>query len=265
MNDGFAGKTILITGGTAGIGLATAHECAKHGARLLLVARNEQRLRWAAEQLRTQWHAEVDYIAQDVSHSEEFHRALRTYCEKAPVHHAILNAGIGHYGPFVSAHWKDISSVLHTNIDGVLAGISGVLPSMSALGSGSIVIVASILGKRALPFSATYSASKAAIISFASALRLEVRSFGIHVGVLIPARVKSEFADRMLKSAQRRTRKVPESSAEFVAKALVKMIATRKREKVLSFSGAVYSSVGHHFPRTTDLIFSSIVPKPNSQ
>jgi short-subunit dehydrogenase len=256
------GKRTLITGASSGIGLATARLFAEHGSGLLLLARNAARLEEIAAELRAAGDVPVDILASDVSDARALQRDIANATAGHPVDILIANAGIGQYGPYHLSPWDDIEAVLRTNIDGAMASARAVLPAMAERRSGSVVLISSVLGKRAIQWNAAYCASKFALHGFADALRLEVRRFGIHVGVVCPARTDTAFFSRMIYSLpQRRQRAVPHSAPARVARAILRTVLRRRRETVVSLGGMLYAHAGYHFPRISDLILSFAVPQ----
>lgn len=256
-------RSVLITGATEGIGRATALRYAALGHHVIAVARSEQRLEDLRADIAALGRGSCEGIALDVSHPASCMERIGAAAELCQIDTAVMNAGIGQYGPFADNGWSDIEPLLRTNIDGVLACTRAVLPTMMQRRTGSIVLVSSIIGKRALPYNAVYCASKAAVIGFADALRLEARPYGIHVGVVNPARTDTSFFERMTYSApQAKRRKVPTASPDRVAAAIIRCSTRRRREISVSPGGKLYTFVGVHFPRLADLLLYHSVPKP---
>ncbi len=260
------GRTALVTGASEGIGRATALLFARQGCRIVACARNRERL----EELRAEINAMpggfCDILPLDVSDNQAALRSLRESAEVHRIDIAVVNAGIGQYGRFADSDWRDIAPLLRTNIDGALATVSAVLPQMTGRRTGSVILISSALGKRAVPYNAAYCASKYALHGFADALRLEVRPFGIHVGIVCPSRTETHFFDRMTYSTPQHTRReVPTSSPEQVAAAVLRCVRRRRREIVVSSAGRLFAFVGYHFPRLTDFLLYHSVPKPAEQ
>ena len=256
------GKRTLITGASAGIGRATAQRFAEAGSDLLLLGRDRPRLEAAAAEIGAQTGIRIDLIAADISRTDALRTAIAEAVAERPGDILIANAGFGQYGPFALSPWDDIEAVLHTNIDGTMATVHAVLPSMLARKAGSVVLISSVLGKRAIQWNAAYCASKFALHGFADAIRLELRPHGVHVGVVCPARTTTEFFSRMIYSRpQERRREVPESPPSRVAEAILRTVLRRRRETVVSASGMLYAYAGYHFPRISDRILSLAVPR----
>jgi short-subunit dehydrogenase len=259
-------RTILITGASTGIGAATARLAAARGVRcLVLLARDAERLRVLRADILTA-HPDTDVVLleRDVRDATGLARDIGDVDATTPIDVAVINAGIGQYGDAVASPWEDIEPVLRTNIDGALHTARAVLPGMYRRGRGSVVFVSSVLGRRALPWNAAYSASKHAVQGFADALRLEARPRGVTVSVVCPARTATEFFARMTYSTpQSQRRAVPTSPPERAAAAVLRAVARRRREIVVSIGGMLYTFLGVHFPRLTDRLFSLSVPSPD--
>jgi short-subunit dehydrogenase len=255
--------TVLITGASEGIGRATATLFASLGNDLLLLARNGGRLDALAAELTARHHVECLSLEADVREADALGERIGAALGERPLAAAIVNAGVGLYGPYARTAWPDIVEILRTNFEGALATAHAVLPRLLAQRYGSIVLVSSVLGKRAIPFNAAYSASKQALHGFADALRLECRPYGVHVGVVCPARTDTPFFERMTYAVpQTSRREVPTSPPETVARAIHRCVRGRRRELVVSTPGKLFSFVGHHFPRLSDSLLYHNVPRP---
>jgi short-subunit dehydrogenase len=258
-------NTVLITGASEGIGRAAALRFAAQDNRVVAAARGVARLEELKSDIDALGRGSCDILPLDVSDPLSAIARLREFIRSTPVDILVANAGIGQYGRFEHTAWEDVAPLLRTNVDGVLAVVNAVFPSMCARGAGSIVLVSSTLGKRAVPYNAAYCASKYAVHGFADALRLEARPCGVHVGVVCPARTDTRFFDRMTYSTPQRTRRnVPTSSPDRVADAILRCVRRRRREVVVSPEGKLFAFAGVHFPRISDFLLYHSVPRPNA-
>ncbi|MFA6232932.1 MAG: SDR family NAD(P)-dependent oxidoreductase [Bacteroidota bacterium] len=254
---------VLITGASEGIGRATAAAFAAQGYDLLLLARGAERLQQLADSLVGTFGTDCRTLQADVRNSDELIHTITAALEGRQLAAAIVNAGIGLYGPFGRTDWNDIEQVLRTNFDGAIASARAVVPVLERQGHGSLILVSSTIGKRAVPFNAVYSATKQGLIGFADALRLELKPHRVHVGVVCPARTDTPFFERMKYSVpQTKRRKIPTNPPEMVAKAILRCMRSRKREIVVSGPGKIFAFVGYHFPRLTDYLLYHNVPRP---
>ena len=255
--------TVLITGASEGIGRATARLFASRGHDLILLARDAERLVALAESLSASYGVNCTILTADVRQAESLGEGLRKALQGRHIAAAIVNAGIGLYGPFAQTPWTDVENVLRTNLDGALATAHAVLPQLHAQKSGSLVLISSTIGKRAIPYNAVYCATKQALLGFADAVRLECRPYGVHVGVVCPARTETPFFDRMTYAVpQTKRRDIPTNSPDMVARAIYRCVEHRRREIVVSTPGKLFAFVGYHFPRLSDYLLYSNVPRP---
>lgn len=255
--------TVLITGASEGIGRATAQLFAARGHDLILLARDGTRLAALAESLTARYGIDCTILTADVRQVDVLGELLREALQGRHIAAAIVNAGIGLYGPFAQTTWSDAENVLRTNLEGALATAHAVLPQLRAQKRGSLVLISSAIGKRAIPYNAVYCATKQALLGFADAVRLECRPYGVHVGVVCPARTETPFFDRMTYAVpQIRRRDIPSTSPETVARAILRCVERRRREIVVTTPGKLFAFVGYHFPRLSDYLLYSNVPRP---
>lgn len=188
------GASVLITGASSGIGEATALAFAKRGARLALCARRLDRLQAVAEACRAAGAQAVLVKRADVSRRAEAQAfvaaALRDF-ERVDV--LVNNAGRGWRGRLQEMPAEEVESVFATNVLGLVWTTQAALPSMLAARSGVIVNVASVVGFRAAPYSAVYSATKHAVAGLSHALRGELSGTGVKVATVYPGTTDTEF------------------------------------------------------------------------
>jgi uncharacterized protein len=188
------GASVLITGASSGIGAATAVAFARKGARLAICARRFDRLQAVADRCRAVGSPEVVVRVADVSRPVEarsFVTAALNIFDSIDV--LINNAGIGWRGRFQEISEVELVEMLNTNVLGAMITTQAALPAMIAANSGVIVNVASVVGFRAMPYSAAYSASKYALVGLSHALRGELSGTGVKVCVVYPGTTDTEF------------------------------------------------------------------------
>jgi short-subunit dehydrogenase len=186
------GKVVLITGASEGIGAACAEVFRRRGARLSLIARNQQKLKARAgpDDLITAGDLrDADVRKLFVQRSLEHFGAIDVL---------INNAGVGLYVPAWRAPLEQAREMFELNLMAPLDLIQQVVPPMRSAGSGFIVNVGSIAGKVTLPWFTLYSASKYAIGSLTDGLRMELRSFGIQTMTVCPGYVKTRFQENVV-------------------------------------------------------------------
>ena len=182
--------TALITGASSGIGLELARIFTREGYRVVLVARNEKRLKEIAQELRP---AESEVIALDLSlpgAAEEIHGKI----PKADV--LVNNAGFGVFGKFVEKDLAEELNMMQLNMTALVILTRLCLPSMIAAGSGKIMNVASTAAFQPGPLMAIYFATKAFVLSFSEAIANELEGTGVTVTALCPGPTTSDFQER---------------------------------------------------------------------
>ncbi|HLZ95455.1 MAG TPA: SDR family NAD(P)-dependent oxidoreductase [Candidatus Dormibacteraeota bacterium] len=188
------GAVVVITGASSGIGEAAALAFARKRANLVLGARRVEQLNAVAQKCREKGAPEVTVRRLDVGHRTEARAfvaaALRDH-ERIDV--LVNNAGVGWMGRLHEMPDGSIDELLATNLKGTITTTQAALPSMLAHRRGVIINVSSVLGFRAAPYSAVYSATKHAIVGFSHALRGELSGTGIKVCVVYPASTETEF------------------------------------------------------------------------
>ena len=189
--------SVLVTGASSGIGEATALAFARRHARLAICARRLDRLHDVAERCREAGAAAVILRRADVGRRTDARAfvagALRDY-DRIDV--LVNNAGLGWQGRLHEMREQEVQTLVDTNLLGTVWTTQAALPSMLAARSGVIINVASIVGFRANPYSAVYSATKHAVVGLSHALRGELSGTGVKVSVVYPATTNTEFFDR---------------------------------------------------------------------
>lgn len=185
---------MLITGASSGIGAATARLFARHGARLALAARRLDRLQEVAEQCRKAGAAAVTVRRVDVGRPADVRSfvagALRDF-DRVDI--LVNNAGQGWHGRFETMPDEVMRDLVETNLVGLATATQAVLPAMLEQNAGVIINVASVVGFRAVPYSALYSATKYAVVGLSHALRGELSGTGVKVSTVYPGTTSTEF------------------------------------------------------------------------
>lgn len=191
------GKTALITGASGGIGYDLGSVFAENGFNLVLVARNKEKLLGLANQAQQMLGVSAKVIAKDLSEpgaAEEVFRIVEK--EGIQVDVLVNNAGFGMLGSFAFNGMQSELGMIRLNVMAVTHMTKLFLPPMMTRGHGRILNVASTAGFRPGPLMTTYSATKAYVLSFSTALAEEVRERGISVSVLCPGPTYTGFQER---------------------------------------------------------------------
>ncbi|MGH9017194.1 MAG: SDR family NAD(P)-dependent oxidoreductase [Acidimicrobiales bacterium] len=188
-------RIALVTGASSGLGAEFARALAASGHDLVLVARN----RPALESLATELHghgAASEVLAADLADPVQLASVASRIAGGAPIDTVINNAGFGHYGPFRSLSLEGEIGQIQVNVAALVTLSHAALGIMVDQRSGKLLNVASIGAFAPAPGGATYSATKAFVLSFTEALHDEVRADGVHVTALCPGFTRTDFQDR---------------------------------------------------------------------
>ena len=184
-------RVVVITGASAGIGRATARELIEAGARVVLGARQRERL----EEIEAEHPDRAVAVEMDVRVPADSQRLVAAAIERfGRVDALVANAGIGMYGGILDNTDEELETMLDTNVAGTVWPIRAAVPAMVEAGAGDIVIVASVAGFRGGSDEAVYAATKFAQVGLAGALDRELREQGIRVTTIGPAGTSTEFA-----------------------------------------------------------------------
>ena len=185
------GKVVIITGATAGIGAAAAKALVEKGCKVVLNARNEERLKGMVAELG----ANAIYVAGDCSEPDLARKVAKAAVDTFGTIDAVVpNAGIGFYGSILDHSDEDMNRMMRTNYEGTVHMVRAALPTMLAKKEGDVIIVASVAGFRGGDIEAVYTGTKHAQVGFAGALDRELRVKGVRVALVCPAGVETEFA-----------------------------------------------------------------------
>lgn len=188
------GQTVLVTGATAGIGRHAALYLAAIGHRVIATGRNTN----ALATLRAQVPA-IDTIALDVTHGASIAEAVTEVdrlTDGRGVDVLVNNAGYGVAGPLAEVSDAKLREQFDVNVFGLMAVTRALLPKMMARGSGRILNVSSVSGRISMPLFGAYHATKFALETMSDSLRMELLPFGVHVVLIEPGTIRTDFAER---------------------------------------------------------------------
>ena len=187
----FAGKTVLISGASRGLGLELARGFAGEGANLILVARDDGNLAQSAKELRG-YGVNVESHSIDVGSRSQVRNACASiFAEGRKVDALINNAGSIQVGPVENMELDDYEAALRVHFWGPLYLMHEIVPHMKARGEGRIVNIASIGGKVAVPHLIPYTASKFALAGLSQGMRAELLKDGIYVTTVSPGLMRT--------------------------------------------------------------------------
>ena len=226
-----AGRVAVITGASSGIGLACAQQLGAAGCAVVLGARREDRLAEAVRTIRSSG-GRADALVSDVTSEGDMLRlvthARETYGRLDII---ICNAGFGYYGTVEETPGATMQRLMDVNFLGTFYGVRAALPVFRAQAGGHIIIMSSIVGQRGIPRMSAYSATKAAQVGFAEAIRSELRGTGIHVSVVYPVSTDTEFRSAMERDYGHSVSGLgPKQSVDQVARAVVACLQRPRAE-----------------------------------
>ena len=247
MNLSFSGKTIIITGASAGVGAACARAFAAHNANLVLVARGRAGLNAIAKELRQQ--TEVLTVAMDVADTDQCLKLLKKAEAKfGSVDVLINNAGMHSRGDLSAVDPREVAAMVDINLRAPMVLSCAAIPFLQRAGSGAIVMVGSLAGRAPLQGAVTYSGTKAGLRAFAYGLADELRDANIHVGVVSPGPIDTGFIMDEIDQVEDIVFSQPMSSATAVAEAVLDIAAGKQIEiSMPAFSGKL-TTLSYLFP-----------------
>ena len=194
MKPQWRGKWALITGASAGIGVALARELAASGTHLVLTARRHERLQELASTLASQHHIRTEIFPADLADPPAPEKIFAfTQQKNIEIELLVNNAGFGAYGELPTVETSRLLEMVQVNCSAVVHLARLYLPGMVARRRGDILILASTASFQAVPYISTYAATKAFDLLFAEGLAEEMKPYGIRVCALCPGSTESEF------------------------------------------------------------------------
>ncbi len=243
----FNNKTVIVTGGSEGVGAAAARKFAMAGANLMLVARNRKNLDAIAAELREQ--TQVQVFAMDVSDPEACVNLFKkTEYEFGRIDVLVNNAGFHERGPVESVAADDLGRMIDVNLRAPIVLTRLALPYLRESGEGAVINVASLAGRTPVPGSATYSASKFGLRAFTFALAEELRDTRIKLAVVSPGPIDTGFIMADIDNVSDITFSQPISTADEVAQAILDLCGNRQRELSMPRISGVLTTLTYLMP-----------------
>ncbi len=255
------GKTALVTGASRGIGQAIAFELAKAGIkRLLIVARNADRLGEVAVDLAAMG-VEVIPIAVDLTDRVRVNVVIsQAWRDYGQIHLLVNCAGVAYQAPFLQSKLPHVQEEIAINLLGMYTITRLIARRMVSQREGTIVNVASLMGKVAAPTMSTYSATKFAIVGFTQALRGELASHNVRAIVLLPTLTDTD----MVRDLQLFRWVVP-MSPQRVAQALIRGIEHDVNEISIGWQSHLAIWGNYLVPQLLERVMQLAAPLPRKQ
>jgi short-subunit dehydrogenase len=248
-------QTIIITGASSGIGLATAKLAARRGAQVVLTSRSEEDLRRATNEINALG-GRAFFVVADVANPVELdlvaERAIREF---GAIDTWVNNAGVSIFGKLTEVPLEDKKKLFETNFWGVVNGCRTAVREMRTRG-GALINVGSIVSDRAIPLQGIYAASKHAVQGYTDALRMELEHDNIPISVTLvkPSAINTPYVEHARNYMEEAPALPPPIySAEVVADAILRCAEKPVREITVGGAGRATAVLGMVAPRTVDL------------
>lgn len=252
-----AGKTVLITGASQGIGAATAELLAAKGARVILVARSAEVLSEHVERI-TAIGGRAEFHAADLADGAQIRAlAARVLADFGPPDVLVNNAGVGRWLFLDDTEPAELLAMTALPYTAALLLTRELLPAMRERGSGRLVFVNSPVSRLPIPGATGYAAARFALRGLAAALRLDLRGSGVGVSEVVPGKVNSQYFVNNPGAEERIpaiARIIPTVSPQRVAEAIASAVEKERAEIVFPWHLKAFELSGRLFPRLTDYL-----------
>ena len=272
----FEGKTVLITGGSRGLGLVLARQFADEGARVAVCARDEGELGRAKADLEAQG-AEVLTVACDVRDQADVNRMIEEVRARfGQIDVLVNNAGVIQVGPLETQTQEDFENAMAVHFWAAFYTMQAVIPEMRERGEGRIVNISSIGGRIGVPHLVPYCASKFALVGLSTSMQAELYKDGIYVTTVCPGLMRTgshinayfkgqnekEYAWFSISNAL----PVSSVSAEHAAGSIIESCRRGDAEKIISPQAALAIKINGLFPELVStaaaLVNEYVLPAP---
>jgi NAD(P)-dependent dehydrogenase (short-subunit alcohol dehydrogenase family) len=247
-------QVIVITGGTSGIGLATAKRAAERGARLVLCSRNERELNETVADIERSG-GTARLVLADVSNPDDVERLAATAVEQfGAIDTWVNNAGVSFYGRLTEVAIEDMRRLFEVNFWGTVYGARAAVARLRGTG-GALINIGSIVSDRAIPLQGAYSASKHAVKGFTDALRMELEEEGAPISVTLikPSTIDTPYFQHAKNYMSVEPKPpAPVYAPEVVANAILRAAEHPVRDITIGGGGRLITALGTALPRLTD-------------
>jgi NAD(P)-dependent dehydrogenase (short-subunit alcohol dehydrogenase family) len=257
--------SVVITGGSSGIGAACAHAFARAGMTITLAARGSARLREAADGLTADGARVLPVVADVTDEAAMRMLASRALAAFGRIDILVCSAGLGYHGPFEDTTPDILRRLLEVNVVGTLNAARAMHPYLVAQRDGHVIVISSIVARRGVPGYTAYCAAKAAQAGMAEALRTELGGSGIAVTTVFPVSTVTGFRDAMAREfGVRAEGRGPRQSPEVVARAVLRAMRSRRPEVYTLRRARWLVWAGMCAPRLTDRLTRRFARRPQA-
>lgn len=257
----FRDKVVVVTGGSEGVGAATARKFARDGAKLVLVARGKRNLDAVASELREL--TDVIIVAMDVSDEEACTSLFKKVdFEFGGIDVLVNNAGFHSRGPVASVSAADLGRMIDVNLRAPIVLCRLAIPYLlEAEGGAAIINVASLAGRAPIVGAATYSASKFGLRTFTFALAEEMRDSHIKFAAVSPGPIDTGFIMSNIDNVADITFSQKMSTADEVADEIMALCKNDERESCMPPSGGLMTTLSYLFPSVGRMVLPVLQKK----
>jgi NAD(P)-dependent dehydrogenase (short-subunit alcohol dehydrogenase family) len=262
MGRDLAGKRVILTGATGGIGRATAEALVRERARVVLASRNGEALHGVAATLKNAG-GDVMAVPTDITNPDDRQRLIDTALSAVGgLDILINNAGVGSWGHFATSTEDIVRRVMEVNFFGPVELTRLAVPHLMNGVEPCVVNVTSMCGRKGMPAWPEYSASKFALVGMSEAWRGEFARFDIDVLTIVPGMTNSGFQNNWLRTDGKADLRFDDGMAPAdVAAGIVKAMRTNKTESILGGEARRLLRFNKFFPKLTNWLIARKVKK----
>lgn len=186
----------LITGASSGIGATYAASLARRGYNLILVARNEARLKEVAAKIQAESNVKVELLAADLEDPASRRKVEEVLATDDRITMLVNNAGVGSAAPLLQSNVEKMEQMIELNVNSLMRLTYAAVPRFVAEGSGTIINISSIVAISPEALNGVYGGSKAFVLAFTQSLQHELKDKGVRVQAVLPGATATDFWDR---------------------------------------------------------------------
>ncbi len=248
-------QVVVVTGASSGIGRQTALQFAEKGASVVLAARNEVALATLGEEIERRGGKSLAVVTDVAEWEQVCHLTEKAVEQFGRIDTWVSNAAVNEHATVEQMTIEEIERIIQVKLFGQIYGMKAVLPHMKRQGEGTIINVASIVGKRAVPLHAPYAAANHGIIGFADALRMELEyeRSPIQITLIMPSYINTPFFDHARSKLGVKPKPVPPVyDPRVVGDAILFAAEHRRREIVVGGIGKLITVMQRISPALLD-------------